>query len=452
MSSRDDNQKPAVKENEEEEEEEEEDEEENEGGKVSAKTEDPMANYEFDGETYIYTDKTSNITYRFDRAKNDWVVKDGNKAAGDAESNNPATAAPEAIYGFENDTHTYTDPTDGSVYMWDKEKNAWFPKVDDDFMARYQMSYGFVDPNQGAEPKKAPEPTKVPEKLDKEQKKAEAKRKAAEPPTWFEIDEAHNTAVYISGLPLDITLDELTELVTKCGLIARDEKNKNKIKLYRDANGEPKGDALCTYIKVESVDLALKLLDASQLRGKTLSVQRAKFQMKGKYDPGLKPKRKKNQKERQKKIQEKLFDWRPEPMRGEPLKCERVVIIKNLFSPEDFDKDVALILEYQQDLRSECTKCGDVKKVVICDRHPEGVAQVTFSDPAEAQACIQLLNGRWFAQRKLSAEIWDGKTKYKIVETDAEIEARLDKWDKYLEGEDERKEAEKHEAKVEPPK
>lgn len=63
----------------------------------------------------------------------------------------------------------------------------------------------------------------------------------------------------------------------------------------------------------------------------------------------------------------RLFDWRPEPMRGEPLKCERVVIIKNLFSPEDFDKDVALILEYQQDLRSECTKCGDVKKVVICD-------------------------------------------------------------------------------------
>lgn len=46
-------------------------------------------------------------------------------------------------------------------------------------------------------------------------------------------------------------------------------------------------------------------------------------------------------------------------------------------------------------------------------RHPEGVAQVTFSDPAEAQACIGLLNGRWFAQRQLSAEIWDGKTKYK---------------------------------------
>lgn len=54
-------------------------------------------------------------------------------------------------------------------------------------------------------------------------------------------------------------------------------------------------------------------------------------------------------------------------MRGEPLKCERVVIIKNLFAPEDFDKEVQLLLEYQQDIRSECLKCGDVRKVIIYD-------------------------------------------------------------------------------------
>ncbi|EGI65976.1 HIV Tat-specific factor 1-like protein, partial [Acromyrmex echinatior] len=154
----------------------------------------------------------------------------------------------------------------------------------------------------------------------------------------------------------------------------------------------------------------------------------------------------------------RLFDWRPERMRGEPLKCERVVIIKNLFAPEDFDNEVQLLLEYQQDIRSECLKCGDVRKVIIYDRHPEGVAQVTFREPAEAQACVQLLNGRWFSQRKISAEIWDGKTKYnerdaavnvsnvsfRITETDAEIEARIEKWDKYLE-EDEEKEKKKQE-------
>jgi len=54
-------------------------------------------------------------------------------------------------------------------------------------------------------------------------------------------------------------------------------------------------------------------------------------------------------------------------MRGEPLKCERIVIIKNLFTPEDFDREVQLLLEYQQDIRSECLKCGDVRKVTIYD-------------------------------------------------------------------------------------
>ncbi|XP_043676650.1 HIV Tat-specific factor 1 homolog [Vespula pensylvanica] len=403
--------------------------------------------YEFDGQSYVYMDKTTNVKYKFDQVKNQWVPQDQsqNESGKDdekkEEASGPAVAAPGGIYGFENDTHTYTDPNDGSVYIWDREKNAWFPKVDEDFMARYQMSYGFTNSNATEPSQKIPENPVQPllqPKLTKEQKKAEAKRKAQEPPTWFEIDEAHNTAIYVSGLPMDITLEELTELFNKCGLIARDEKGKDKIKLYRDSAGELKGDALCTYIKVESVDLALKILDGWQIRGKTLSVQRAKFQMKGEYDPALKPKRKKKDKDRQKKIQERLFDWRPDRLPGEPLKCERVVIIKNLFSPKDFDQEVALLLEYQQDIRQECQKCGDVRKVIIYDRHPEGVAQVTFREPAEAQACVQLLNGRWFSQRKISAEIWDGKTKYKITETDAEIEARLDKWDEFLEQEDEK--------------
>lgn len=57
--------------------------------------------------------------------------------------------------------------------------------------------------------------------------------------------------------------------------------------------------------QVESVNLALNILDGWKIRGKTLSVQRAKFQLKGEYDPSKKPKKKKKDKERQKKFQEK---------------------------------------------------------------------------------------------------------------------------------------------------
>lgn len=401
---------------------------------------DSMKNYEFDGENYIYTDTASNITYKFDQKENKWIVKDNNTDNTNTTDQSERFSAnpvvnPVGIYGFENDTHTYTDPNDGSVLFWDREKKAWFPKIDDDFMAKYQMSYGqWVEPKP-SDNSKVEIKTKANIKELKEQKKAEAKKKAAEPPSWFEIDEAHNTAIYISGLPLDITIDELVEIVTKYGMLLRDDKNKPKLKLYMDADGQPKGDALCTYIKVESVNLALDVLNGSQLRGKTISVERAKFQMKGQFDPALKPKRKKNYKERQKKIHEKLLGWQPDRLPNEPLKNERIVIIKNLFTPTDFDKDVQLLLEYQQDIRSECIKCGEVKKVTLYDRHPEGVAQVTFREPSEAQKCIQLLNGRWFGQRQITAEIWDGKTKYKITETEAEIEARIDKWEEYLEDE-----------------
>lgn len=32
-------------------------------------------------------------------------------------------------YDFDGENHTYTDPKDGTIYFWDKDKNAWFPKV-----------------------------------------------------------------------------------------------------------------------------------------------------------------------------------------------------------------------------------------------------------------------------------------------------------------------------------
>ena len=33
----------------------------------------------------------------------------------------------------------YKDQNDGMVYEWDSAKKAWFPKIDEDFMAQYQV-------------------------------------------------------------------------------------------------------------------------------------------------------------------------------------------------------------------------------------------------------------------------------------------------------------------------
>lgn len=373
----------------------------------------------YEGEKAIYTDPSSQLKYNWNKDTSSWDLNEGQKEGSDK------------VYSYENDTHVYTE-RDGSKFFWDADKKAWIPKVDDDFLAYYQMSYGFVDNT-------APAKDDEGEKSKQDEKKLEAaagvKRKSE--PQWFEPSEETNTKVYVSNLPQDTTEEEFVDLMQKCGLVMRDlATQRMKVKLYTDKEQNCfKGDALCTYIKRESVELALNLLDGSEYKGQKIKVERAHFQLKGDYNPALKPKKKKKKElEKLKKMQEKLFDWRPEKFIGERSKHERVVIIKNLFHPTDFDKEVQLILDYQQDLREECAKCGEVRKVLIYDRHPEGVAQVTMKEPEQADAVIALINGRWFGKKQITAEIWDGKTKYKIAETDADLNQRIDGWEKFLEG------------------
>lgn len=256
---------------------------------------------------------------------------------------------------------------------------------------------------------------------------------------WFEVDDDHNTSVYVSNLPLTISEEDFIQFMKKCGLIMKDpDSGKFKVKLYKDKEGNFKGDGLCTYIKVESVDLAIQILDGYLLNDKLIKVERAKFTMKGTYDPSKRPKKRKAQeKRRMKEKVERLFDWRPEKMQGERSNCEKTVIIKNMFDVKEFDQDPKLILEYRNDVREECTeKCGEVKKVEVFDKNPEGVVAITFKEFETADKCVQLMNGRWFAARQLHASHWDGRTKYKIEETEEEAEKRIAQWNQFLEKEE----------------
>lgn len=405
---------------------------------------DPETNYQYkwctEKNEWIPADINENEHYRWCSETNQWIPKEKDKTVTENEFYKwdetikewiPKVGATDT-YSYENGVHTYKDK-DGAEFFWDTSKNAWFPKIDDEFLARYQMNYGFID---NTTPQSDDNLPSKPENVVDQQN--QLKRKGApEPPKWFDLPPEHNTKVYVSNLPLDITEEEFVSVMSKCGMIMRDPKTeKYKVKLYAEPDGQLKGDGLCDYIKVESVDLALNLLDGYDVRGQKIKVQRAKFQMRGEYNPALKPKKKKKDKEKLQKMKEKLFDWRPEKMRGERSKHERVVVLKNLFEPELFDKEVHLIIDYQNDLREECGKCGTVRKVVLYDRHPEGIAQITMADPDEADLVIQMMNGRFFGKRKLTAETWDGKTKFKIGETDAEFEKRLSNWDKFLETDD----------------
>lgn len=45
-------------------------------------------------------------------------------------------------------------------------------------------------------------------------------------PTWFEMEDEKNHNVYVSGLPMDITVEEFVEMMSKCGIIMEDEDGK----------------------------------------------------------------------------------------------------------------------------------------------------------------------------------------------------------------------------------
>jgi HIV Tat-specific factor 1 len=69
--------------------------------------------------------------------------------------------------------------------------------------------------------------------------------------------------------------------------------------------------------------------------------------------------------------------------------------------------------------------------------NPEGVVAVKFKDPIAANRCIQVMNGRWFGGRSITAEYYDGVTNYKVEESEEQKKRRLASWAKYLGTEEE---------------
>ncbi|KAK4299036.1 hypothetical protein Pmani_028655 [Petrolisthes manimaculis] len=417
--------------------------------------------YFYQGSEMFYRDRTTGAVFKFNKEENKWEKFEGKLKrkrpkidpdeefdtdeefeGSDEESYDlaPPGADSDPSIKYDGVTYTKSDPSDKMEYEWDVNRRAWFPKVDEDFMATYQLSYGFnPDGTKNENPLKFDDGE---EELEEERRREEEEKKKLEEkgkqtkkkPTWFEVDESTNTKVYVSNLPDDMTEKTFLSLMEKCGMVhLGSDSGKPKIKLYHDKEGNFKGDALCTYIKVESVKLALQILDESDVGGRRIRVEPAKFQQKGEYDPKLKPRKKpKKELEKLQRRQEKLFDWRPDPLRGERRKHESTVILRNVFNPKEFETAMEKILDHKENIRSQCTNFGNVKKLELYDLHPAGVVQVMFEEVESADMCVATLNKRLYCGRTLNVTTWDGKEKFRIEETPAEKEARLKKWDQFL--------------------
>lgn len=105
-----------------------------------------------------------------------------------------------------------------------------------------------------------------------------------------------NTAVYVTSIPLDATVEEVNDVFSKCGVIAEEiDRRRPRIKMYTDDEGKFKGDALIVYFRPESVNLAIQMLDDTDFRfGETgpdgkMKVQTADYSFKVQKDAPTKP-------------------------------------------------------------------------------------------------------------------------------------------------------------------
>ncbi len=272
-----------------------------------------------------------------------------------------------------------------------------------------------------------------------------------------------NTAIYVTGLPLDVIADEVAELFSrKCGVIAEEiDSGRPRVKLYTDEAGNFKGDALVVFFKPQSVDMAIMLLDdtpfrfsASGLGSGRMRVQPADSSYKktnyaedggggtsggggggNKAESSDRSRRGGNDAEKQKiikktqKLDAKLADWsddEPYPLpyeteAGKGSKWDKLVILKHMFTLQELEDDPAALLDIKEDIRDECAKLGEVTNVILFDEEESGVVSVKFRKAEAAEACVQLMGGRAFDGRTVEASIATGREKYKKSKKDDDL-------------------------------
>lgn len=71
--------------------------------------------------------------------------------------------------------------------------------------------------------------------------------------------------MFVSNLPQSTTTTQLASVFSKAGVLLIGDDGEPRIKLYHDEGGKFKGEALVMYFKEGSVDLAVRLLDDTEL-------------------------------------------------------------------------------------------------------------------------------------------------------------------------------------------
>merc|ERR1712228_922895 len=235
-------------------------------------------------------------------------------------------------------------------------------------------------------------------------------------------------SIFVSGLPLNITLDEISAFFGKAGVIATDiyKKGKKKIALYGDGNG------LITFYQPYSVKLALDILDETQIKnGYPVHIKAAK-------DPKPTTQQRKKQKINPAKeaMLKKLYGVDAELNWNDDAEHNGLhwIVLQNVFSQKQANEN-GFIDELKREIVTECnTKIGPIDKLQIFESNPNGIIKIKFKFAAHSKLCIKTMNGRLFDGNVIKCEYWDGQTQYAMLETEKQQRMRLEKFQNDIKG------------------
>ena len=263
--------------------------------------------------------------------------------------------------------------------------------------------------------------------------------------------------IYVTGLPTTVDKDQVVTYFQKVGLIDLDPLTlQPKVKLYLNENGTPKGDASICYAKIESVELALQILDDSVWdEHHTIHVQKAEFSAstnnhnnKKRTKPTVSTAQRKVAKLALKQAQDDGFGGRLEGGR----KGLTIVIVQHMVTANQREHNDN---ELEAHLRTQAEAFGPVEKITYIASTNTVIYK--FVEPTAASAAIRAWHHSTVPtagssddngdskKQKMEAFYWDGVTNYTSTAKDEAVQQqeeaqRHEEFGKWLEaqgGEDE---------------
>ncbi|RSH95372.1 hypothetical protein EHS25_000459 [Saitozyma podzolica] len=336
----------------------------------------------------------------------------------------------------------YEDEDTGKEYEWTGQ--VWVELVDEEQWKAQQAAYAVAGVD---------ESTPANSVLAREERRNKKRKKGPEESSSNGTSRASGsgkpapqpsapkkTAVWVTNLPPNTTPETLASVFSKAGVLMVGDDGEPRVKLYYDDKGRFKGEALVMYFKEGSVDLAVRLLDDTELEMGAgfgnMRVKEADYDKSAKADTTERQEKVEQQERKKYSAEDKLrmtkrmkalqnkVTWHSDDESDEDgpaaltaphagaSRFNRVVVLKGMFAMQDLDKDPSLLLELKEDVREEAESLGQVTSVILYDKEADGVMTVKFKDAHSAQACVLKMNGRFFDGRRIYAGIYTGKERY----------------------------------------